>query len=63
MQKVSYIKKILMPPANSIIRLMSCCKVLIYWMGYKYKIYNLTCYIVNFVFTPTQYIQNLQHDT
>ena len=31
--------------------------------GCKYKIYNMTSYhVVNFVFTPTQIIQNLQHD-
>ena len=32
-------------------------------MGVNTKFYNMTsCHIVNFVFTPTQLIQNLQYD-
>ena len=30
-----------------------------FWMGLKNKIYNIITY---FVFTPTQKIQNFQHD-
>ena len=31
--------------------------------GCKYKIFNISCYIVNFVFTPTHLIQNLKYDS
>ena len=46
---------------------MSYCKFWIYWVDVntKFTIWQLTnrCHIVNFVFTPTQSIQNLQYDT
>ena len=42
---------------------MSCCKFWIYWVGVNTKFTTWqSCHVVNFVFTPAQLIQNLQHD-
>ena len=41
---------------------VSYCKFWIYWVGINTKFTYITCHIVNFVFTPTQWIQHLQYD-
>ena len=43
------------------INVVSCGKFWIHWVGVNHKIYSR--HVVNLVFTPTQWIQNLQHDS
>ena len=43
------------------LKVVSCCKFLMYWAGVNHKINSP--HVVNFDFTPIQlYIKKLQHD-